>query len=127
MVEDEPLIAMLACDLLSDMGYTHLEARTCPEAIALLETTEGISLLFTDVDLADGSSGADLAAIVADEFPAIRIVVTSGRVRPAALPDCVPFIPKPYTQACLIRALIPKSTWQMPMSSVATLELSDTV
>ncbi|MBW8284023.1 MAG: response regulator [Rhizobium sp.] len=105
VVEDEPLIAMLACDMLHDMGHIVLEARTCKEAMALMETVDGISLVFTDVDLADGSSGAGLAVLVRHQFPTVRIVVTSGRVKPLMLPDSVPFISKPYTRACLTKAM----------------------
>jgi two-component SAPR family response regulator len=105
VVEDEPQIAMLACDLLHDMGHIVFEARTCKEAMALLATVKGISLVFTDVDLADASSGADLAVQVRHEFPTVRIVVTSGRIKPSTLPDSVPFVPKPYTRACLAKAI----------------------
>ncbi len=105
VVEDEPLIAMLACDLLQELGYIVFEARTCREAMVLLATVEGISLVFTDVDLADGSSGAELAVVVKHAFPSAHIVVTSGRVKPPTLLDSISFIPKPYTRACLARAL----------------------
>lgn len=105
VVEDEPLIAMLACDLLSDLGYIVFEARTTKEAMEVLTDVEGILILFTDVDLADGSSGVDLAVLAKQQFPTVRIVVTSGRVKPATLPDSVPFIPKPYSRECLTAAL----------------------
>ncbi len=105
VVEDEPLIAMLACDLLSDLGYIVFEARTTKEAMEVLTKVEGILILFTDVDLADGSSGVDLAVRARQQFPTVRIVVTSGRVKPATLPDSVPFIPKPYSRECLTTAL----------------------
>ncbi|NTF09477.1 response regulator [Agrobacterium rubi] len=105
VVEDEPLIAMLACDLLSDLGYIVFEARTTKEAMEVLTDVEGILILFTDVDLADGSSGVDLAVLAKQQFPTVRIVVTSGRVKPATLPDSVPFIPKPYSRECLTTAL----------------------
>ncbi|QKK33383.1 response regulator (plasmid) [Rhizobium indicum] len=120
VVEDEPLIAMLACELLHDMGHIVFEARTFKEAMTLLATVEGISLVFTDVDLADGSSGADLAVLVKRAFPTVRIVVTSGRLKPATLPDSVPFIPKPYTRACLMRAL----DIQIALSTFASLATS---
>jgi CheY-like chemotaxis protein len=118
VVENEPLIAMLVCDLLSDMGYVLFEARTCTEAVALLETIEGISLLLTDVDLADGSTGADLAVIANNQFPAVSIVVTSGRGRPEKLPDHVPFIPKSYSRVCLTKTLMLTSTYEMTISPV---------
>ncbi|XUY29618.1 response regulator [Agrobacterium sp. rho-8.1] len=105
VVEDEPLISMLACDLLADLGYIVFEARTAKDAMVLLTETDGILILFTDVDLADGSSGVDLAIRVKQEFPTVRTVVTSGRVKPATLPEDVPFIAKPYSGDGLKMAL----------------------
>ena len=104
LVEDEPLIAMLAGSILRDFGYTVFEARTRGEAMSILSTEHGITLLFTDIELADGSSGVDLAGEVARLHPNIRIVVTSGRHRPAVLPDGAQFVPKPYTECHLAKA-----------------------
>jgi CheY-like chemotaxis protein len=105
VVEDEPLIAMVACDMLQDLGYTVFEATTRSEAAAILAETRGVTLLFTDIELADGSSGVDLAREVARGYPEIRIVITSGRTGPNAIPDGARFIPKPYAQQHLASAL----------------------
>jgi CheY-like chemotaxis protein len=97
LVEDEPLIAMLADGILRDLGYMVFEARTRGEALAVLADEDSVTLLFTDVQLADGSSGVELSHEVANDRPDIRIVVTSGRTLPAALPVGAKFVPKPYT------------------------------
>ena len=102
LVEDEPLVAMIGLSILKDMGYAVFEARTRDEALSVLSHEAGITLLFTDVQLADGSSGAALAHDVAKDRPDIRIVVTSGRKRPAVLPDGTAFLPKPYTDSQLV-------------------------
>ena len=104
LVEDEPLTAMLAGSILRDFGYTVFEARTKTEAIRYLSTKPGFTLLFTDIELADGSSGADLAHEVARLHPKIRIVVTSGRQQAAVLPDGAQFVSKPYTERHLAKA-----------------------
>lgn len=96
LVEDEPLTAMLAAGILRDIGYVVFEARTKGEADRLLEESE-FNLLFTDIELADGSSGVELAFDVAESQPDIHILVTSGRPRPAILPDKADFIAKPYS------------------------------
>lgn len=101
LVEDEPLIAMAGLSILNDLGYTVLEARKRDEALAVVVSEGKITLLFTDVQLADGSSGADLAHDVANDRPDIRIVVTSGRMRPDALPRGAVFLPKPYNESQL--------------------------
>jgi CheY-like chemotaxis protein len=105
VVEDEPLTAMLAASLLRDFGYKVFEARTVGEALSVLEKEQGFTLLFSDIELADGSSGVDLATEVAEAHPDIRIVVTSGRSRPATLPNGAQFVPKPYSEQQLTKAL----------------------
>lgn len=105
LVEDEPLIAMLANGILLDLGYIVFEARTKGEALTVLANEHGVTLLFTDVQLADGSSGVDLSNEVANDRPDIRIVVTSGRTLPAVLPEGARFVPKPYTAHQLATAI----------------------
>jgi CheY-like chemotaxis protein len=105
VVEDEPLIAMLAREILTDFGYTVFEARTAGDALSILSLEDGITLLFTDIDLADGSYGVDLAKEIARSRPEISIVVTSGRGRSAVLPRRAQFLPKPYTEEDLAKAL----------------------
>ncbi|MGQ2906287.1 MAG: response regulator [Neoaquamicrobium sediminum] len=97
LVEDEPLTAMLAAGILRDIGYVVFEARTMGEADKLLLQGSRFNLLFTDIELADGSSGVELAFKVAESQPDIHIIVTSGRQRPAILPDKADFMAKPYT------------------------------
>jgi two-component system, response regulator PdtaR len=104
LVEDEPLIAMHAAGILHDLGYMVFEARTKGEALTILANEDSVTLLFTDVQLADGSSGLDLSHQVAKDRPEIRIVVTSGRTVPTHLPGNAIFVSKPYTSDHLAAA-----------------------
>ncbi|MFN7091857.1 MAG: response regulator [Allorhizobium sp.] len=106
VVEDEPLIAMIAGEILEDLGYEVLDARTKREALAVLAVEKAVTLLFTDIDLADGSSGIDLAIVFARLHPGIPIVVTSGRFQPTALPAGARFLPKPYSDQDLAEAIL---------------------
>ena len=63
-------------------GYRVLEAGSAAEALRLFETNADVRLLFTDVSMPGSMSGADLACDVARRWPAIGIIVTSGRPRP---------------------------------------------
>jgi CheY-like chemotaxis protein len=81
VVEDEMFIRMLAVDTLEDGGYVILEAGDAREALALLEQTPNISLIFTDINMPGDLDGLDLATEVAKRWPHIEIIVTSGAVR----------------------------------------------
>lgn len=98
VVEDEALVRMMAVDMLEDAGCTVLEAATADEAWQILESRSDIGVLFTDIEMPGSMNGFALAARVAERWPHIRLVITSGRCRPR--PSDVPahgmFVPKPY-------------------------------
>lgn len=97
VVEDMTLIRMDAVAMFEDMGYRVLEAEEGLQALAILESTDAVSLLFTDIEM-PRMDGLELAAVVAARWPRIEIVITSGRVAPrdTDLPDAARFVPKPY-------------------------------
>ena len=97
VVEDEPLVRMLAVDILEDEGFEVVEASTAPAALALLEKQANVTALFTDIDMPGGMNGLELAKVVHERWPDVVIVVTSGVFRSAAstLPDDGVFLQKP--------------------------------
>ena len=105
VVEDEPLVRMLAADVLAEMEV--IEAATAPAALAIIERRRDIVALFTDIDMPGGMNGLDLARIVHERWPRIAIVVTSGvtRLGVDALPGGGVFIAKPYASSAPVRAL----------------------
>jgi CheY-like chemotaxis protein len=105
VVEDEMFIRMIAVDTLEDRGYGILEAGDAREALAVLEQTPGIALIFTDVNMPGDIDGLDLATEVAKRWPHIEIIVTSGALRldDVDIPDSGMFLPKPYLPSDLIR------------------------
>jgi CheY-like chemotaxis protein len=107
VVEDEPLVRMLAADILEDEGFEVVEAATAPAALALLEKREDVVALFTDIDMPGGMSGLELAGIVYSRWPHIAIAVTSGVFRVGAdkLPGEGVFINKPYSTSAPVRVL----------------------
>ena len=72
VVEDEPLIRSDLSDLLTDMGYTVLEAASADQAIALLETRAEIIAVITDVHMPGSMDGLALARIVRERWPPVR-------------------------------------------------------
>jgi PAS domain S-box-containing protein len=78
LVEDNQQVQEFAADLLTDLGYETVSAGNAAEAMTTLERLNGaVDLLFSDVVM-PGISGVDLAKIVRERWPSIRIVLTSG-------------------------------------------------
>jgi len=98
VVEDEPLLRMMAMDMVEDAGFEPIEARNADEAIALLEARTDITIVFTDVDMPGSMDGLKLAAAIRDRWPPIEIVITSGHFRldDTEIPARTVFFPKPY-------------------------------
>lgn len=104
VVEDEPLLRMLAVDIVEDAGFVAIEAADADAAVRILEARSDVGLVFTDVDMPGSMKGDRLAACVRLRWPPIRLIVTSGHClgTDLTLPsDCV-FLPKPYAASNLI-------------------------
>ena len=108
VVEDEGLVRMIAVDMLQDEGYTVLEVATADDAWPLLEDRSDIGVLFTDVNMPGHMDGLTLATRVAERWPHIRLIVTSGRcgLSTHELPDNGQFVQKPYRHSDLVSAII---------------------
>ena len=93
------------------LNYRVLESASAPAALAMLET-EQIDLVFSDVVMPGGMDGFDLAERVGGQWPAVRLLMTSGfmpgprRVRPDGRPESSSrFLSKPYDLEQLTRAV----------------------
>ena len=100
VVEDDTLIRLNAADMVRDLGFEVIEAVDSDQAISILERTEGISVVFTDVQMPGSMDGLRLVALVRDRWPPVALLITSGRVRPPMehLPAGARFLAKPYFQ-----------------------------
>jgi CheY-like chemotaxis protein len=79
LVEDDVGIRELGRYLLEKMGLRVLAAGTGPEALELWEKhRDEVSLLFTDLVLAGGLSGRDVALRVLADRPQLPVIYTSG-------------------------------------------------
>lgn len=98
VVEDEPIVRLVARDILEDAGFEVLEADTADEAVGLLDGGAQVEVLFTDVHTPGNIDGLMLARMAGSRWPGLRVAVTSGRARPCEgeLPRGVMFVPKPY-------------------------------
>ena len=96
VVDDDVLERMGASFMFSDAGYQVLEAGSADAALRFFETNADIKLLFTDVSMPGAINGADLSRQVAERWPRVGIIMTSGRPCPGDLPRKVRFHAKPY-------------------------------
>jgi CheY-like chemotaxis protein len=103
VVDDDVIERMGASYMFSDAGYRVLEAGNADEALGLFETNADIRLLFTDVSMPGGLSGLDLAHRVAERWPKVAIIMTSGRPRPDKMPLGMCFHDKPYEPIDVLR------------------------
>ena len=83
VVEDEMVLRMRAVDIVEDAGFKPIEAANAEQAIAILESRSDISLLLTDIQMPGTMDGLKLAHAVHDRWPAIKIILVSGQLRPA--------------------------------------------
>ncbi len=108
VVEDEPVVRMIAVDMLEDAGWSVVEFATADDAIAFCVRPENdIAAVFTDINMPGVADGLDLAALVAATRPKAAVVVTSGRYQapPADLAARVLFLPKPWNARDLLAAI----------------------
>ncbi|KQP61869.1 response regulator [Methylobacterium sp. Leaf112] len=107
VVEDDDLVRMNAVEMLEDAGFAVVEARHADEAWDLLHRRSDIGVLFTDVDMPGSMCGVTLAERVCENWPDIRLVLTSGRHRFSAgeVPDHGLFVSKPYQASQVIDAI----------------------
>ncbi|WP_213775282.1 response regulator [Bradyrhizobium sp. dw_78] len=107
IVDDEPLLRMLAVEVAEEAGFVVLEAADADEAVALLETHPDIALLFTDINMPGSMDGLKLAHAVRGRWPSIKILVVSGQVKlpPSDLPSNSCFVGKPYRAEAMIEEL----------------------
>ena len=89
--------------MFSDAGYRVLEAGNADVALRFFEANAEIRLLFTDVSMPGAMNGADLARQVAERWPKVGIILTSGRPFPDNLPLGVRFHAKPYKPIDVLR------------------------
>lgn len=98
VVDDDPLLRMLAADTFTDVGYTVFEADSGSAALQLLKSGADVSAVFTDIQMPGDPDGLKLARLLRTMCPTCAILVTSGQVTPAPedLASGARFVPKPY-------------------------------
>src|SRR5215217_8710821 len=107
VVEDERVVRALIVRSLTGFGYNCVEAGDVEEALLVLRQQKHIDLVITDVVM-PGTSGGDLGSLLADRYPDVPVLYTSGFadndvVRRGLLDAGRPFLQKPFAPRELAR------------------------
>ena len=113
LVEDDASVRLLMTEVLEELGYRYLQAHDGRAAIPILQSSERIDLLVTDVGLPH-VNGRQLAEIARQTRPDLRVLFVTGyaegaTVRGGFLDPGMEMISKPFALDALatrIRALI---------------------
>jgi len=116
LVEDDPPVFEIVSLLLASLGYRVVPAASAEDAIAHVRKDQpGIDILLTDV-LMPGMKGRQLAEIIGEIDPKIKIIFMSGHF-PELLPPDMPgnFLQKPFGRKELARKMA-EVVQQLPCS-----------
>jgi CheY-like chemotaxis protein len=102
VVEDDDDVRANSVESLREIGYRVIEAHDGPSALRLLERQMRVDLLFSDVVLPGGLTGAQVSAQARAMRPDLKVLFTTGYARNAIihhgrLDKGVHLITKPFT------------------------------
>jgi len=108
LVEDNADVVEVARAYFTDLGYSIKVAASGQAGLDLLESANGIDLVFSDILMPGGMNGLELAQAVRARFPRIVVLLTTGYSSSAQDSVRAGFevLQKPYDLAALERALL---------------------
>jgi CheY-like chemotaxis protein len=109
VAEDEVLLRLALSEHLRGAGFEVLEAATGAEAQLILGAAVRVDVVISDVHMARPGEGFELAGWMAETFPEIPVILTSGsagaqqEAKSRATKNVTDFVPKPYSREALER------------------------
>jgi PAS domain S-box-containing protein len=85
VVDDEPTVRMLVTEVLTDLGYTAVEAADGAAGLKVLNSDLRIDLLITDVGLPGGMNGRQVADAARNVRPELKVLFITGYAENAVL------------------------------------------
>ena len=110
VVEDEPVLRELVCEILKQYDYNVIEAGSGVEALRVWDEFDGeVDLLLTDMVMPEGMTGRELAVQLKKRKPDLRVIYSSGyspdsNGKDFSQNDTV-FLAKPYLPPQLARTV----------------------
>jgi two-component system, response regulator PdtaR len=108
VVEDEVLLRMMIADELRHSDLQVIECGNADEALDVLHSGTPVSAVLTDLRMPGSLDGVKLAKAVHDEFPDMRVFLTSSCAPPLDDAPYEGFFQNPYDPRVVVRTI--KST-----------------
>lgn len=103
VVEDDVLVRMMIADKLRETGCAVIEAWNAHEALEVLRHDSAhVRVILSDIQMPGTMDGIALGRAIRSQYPAIKIVLTSGYLAALEWADHNGFFPKPYDPAAII-------------------------
>ena len=96
IVEDDALLRTCTILHLKGDGLDVLEAEDAEQALERLRDHPEVTTVFSDINMPGRFDGLALVTKIAKLRPSVRLILTSGRAKPAGMPEGVRFLAKPY-------------------------------
>ncbi len=104
LVDDEELVRTTTAEMLGELGYRVVEAKSAEEALKLIGRGVPFDLVITD-HLMPGMTGTELASEVQERRPALPVLVISGYADVDGIAPDLPRLTKPFRQSDLAASL----------------------
>ena len=107
VVEDNPSVRDVAAAMIEDMGYDVIIASSGAEGLLAIENRPEINLVLSDVIMAGGMNGPEMALRALSVRPELKVLFMSGyapgslRQMQQDLPNAVDLVNKPFTRVDL--------------------------
>jgi PAS domain S-box-containing protein len=103
VVEDNDSVRDVAAAMIEEMGFEVLTAVNGPEGLKAIEERRDINLVLSDVIMAGGMNGPELAAKAIKLRPKLKVLFMSGYAPGSVrlmqdLPDSIELVNKPFTR-----------------------------
>jgi PAS domain S-box-containing protein len=103
VVEDNPSVRDVAADMIDEMGFDVITASNGHEGLKAITEREDIDLVLSDVIMAGGMNGPELATKALKIRPNLRILFMSGYAPGSVrqmqdMPDTIELVNKPFTR-----------------------------
>jgi PAS domain S-box-containing protein len=110
LVEDNVEVRRVTASRLAELGYRVIDVDGGPAALAVLKSDQAIDVVFSDIVMAGGMSGFDVAQWVHTHRPGLKMLLTSGYADEALrIQDRqaagLKILHKPYNRTELARAI----------------------